>query len=68
MCLRKTCWPSTSSPADLPAFIAALDSVHSVIRYWTATGCLILQAKAAPVKVRLAARLGGEYPPRIDGA
>ncbi|OHB79396.1 MAG: hypothetical protein A2Z25_17745 [Planctomycetes bacterium RBG_16_55_9] len=37
----------------LPKLIAACNDPHPVIRYWGATGCLILQAKAAPAKDKL---------------
>jgi arylsulfatase A-like enzyme len=43
--------------AQLPAFLAALQDPHPVIRYWAATGCLILQAQAAPARERLLACL-----------
>lgn len=53
---------SDRSPANLPAFIAALDDPHPVIRYWAVTGCLILAEKAAPAKAKLRARLNDECP------
>lgn len=37
----------------LPEFITALADPHPVVRYWGATGCLILKEKAAPAKTRL---------------
>lgn len=40
-------------PAALPALIQALDDPHPVIRYWGATGCLVLQERAAPAKTKL---------------
>ncbi|MEX1115822.1 MAG: sulfatase-like hydrolase/transferase [Akkermansiaceae bacterium] len=40
-------------PARLPGFIAALSDPHPVVRYWAATGCLILKENAAPAKTKL---------------
>lgn len=40
-------------PARLPEFITALSDPHPVVRYWAATGCLILKEKAAPAKTEL---------------
>lgn len=48
---------SEGDPDHLPEFIAALGDSHPVIRYWAATGCLILKEKAAPAKVKLHALL-----------
>jgi HEAT repeat protein len=53
---------SDRNPAHLPAFLAALDDAHPVIRYWAATGCLILADKAAPAKAKLRALLNDEWP------
>jgi arylsulfatase A-like enzyme len=53
---------SDRNPANLPAFLAALDDPHPVIRYWAVTGCLILADKAAPAKAKLRARLDDEWP------
>jgi N-sulfoglucosamine sulfohydrolase len=47
--------------ANLPDFLTALDDPHPVVRYWAATGCLILADKAAPAKARLRARLDDEW-------
>ena len=44
-------------PARLPDFITALSDSHPVVRYWGATGCLILKEKAAPAKPKLQALL-----------
>jgi len=41
--------------------IAACNDPHPVIRYWGATGCLILQKKAAPAKRQLKALLNDEW-------
>ena len=43
--------------AHLPAFMGALVDSNPLIRYWAATGCLILQDKAAPAKTILSALL-----------
>jgi N-sulfoglucosamine sulfohydrolase len=53
---------SDRQPANLPAFLAALEDPHPVIRYWAATGCLILADKSAPAKAKLTARLADELP------
>ena len=52
---------SDRNPAHLPALTAALDDPHPVIRYWAATGCLILGDRAAPAKANLQARLADEW-------
>ncbi len=41
---------SSRDASHLPALQAALKDPHPVIRYWAATGCLILQDKAEPAK------------------
>lgn len=53
---------SDHSPANLPVFLTALDDPHPVLRYWAATGCLILADKAAPAKAKLRALLNDEWP------
>ena len=53
---------SDGLPSNLPAFIAALDDPHPVLRYWAATGCLILRDKAAPAKAKLLERLNDDWP------
>jgi hypothetical protein len=53
---------SDRNPAHLPAFVAALEDSHPIIRYWAATGCLILQSKAEPAKAKLFALLHDEWP------
>jgi N-sulfoglucosamine sulfohydrolase len=45
----------------LPDLIAALDSPHPVLRYWGATGCLILQEQAAPARTKLLELLDDEW-------
>ncbi len=52
---------SERNPAHLPTFLAALDDPHPIIRYWAATGCLILQDKAAAAKDKLRARLADDF-------
>jgi N-sulfoglucosamine sulfohydrolase len=53
---------SDRSAAHLPAFIAALDDPDPVIRYWAATGCLILESAAAPAKAKLLTALNDAWP------
>lgn len=48
---------SSGDPANLPLFQKALDDAHPLIRYWAATGCLILHDQAAAAKKALLARL-----------
>lgn len=48
-------------PSNLPALVAALDDPHPVLRYWAATGCLILRDKAAPARARLHERLTDDW-------
>lgn len=52
---------SDRDPVRLPDFIAALDDPHPVIRYWAATGCLILGDKAAPARAKLRACLEDDW-------
>lgn len=52
---------SNRDPNNLPALIAALDDPHPVIRYWAATGCLILRDKAAPARQKLQQHLTDEW-------
>jgi len=52
---------SDRNAAHLPAFVEALNDPHPVIRYWAATGCLLLADKAAPAKAGLSARLSDDY-------
>ncbi len=44
---------SSSDPAKLPDLVKGLTSPDPVIRYWAASGCLILGKAAAPVSVDL---------------
>jgi hypothetical protein len=49
---------ATSRDASkLPELMTALDDAHPVVRYWAATGCLVLKGEAAPAKPRLLALL-----------
>ncbi len=48
-------------PSNLPALVAALDDPHPVLRYWAATGCLILRDKAAPARAGLRERLSDDW-------
>jgi arylsulfatase A-like enzyme len=53
---------SDRDPAHLPELIAALDDPHPILRYWAATGCLILEKKAVAAKEKLRQRLADEWP------
>lgn len=44
---------SDGDPRNLPALADGLDSPHPIMRYWAATGCLILKEKASPVASQL---------------
>ena len=49
---------ATSRDASkLPELLTAMDDPHPVVRYWAATGCLVLKDKAAPAKRKLLALL-----------
>lgn len=47
--------------SQLPTLIKALSDPHPVMRYWAATGCLVLQGKSAPAKVALLPLLKDEW-------
>jgi len=47
--------------ASIDKLITACNDPHPVIRYWAATGCLILQTKAMPAKDKLKALLNDEW-------
>ncbi len=49
---------SSSDPANLPALVKALTSPDPVIRYWGATGCLILGKSASSAVAALTEALG----------
>lgn len=46
---------------NLPMLLAALEHPHPVIRYWAATGCLILKDQAAMAKAKLRERLNDQW-------
>src|SRR5690606_6021306 len=48
-------------PANLPALIAALRDDHPVVRYWGATGCLILKDQSQPAKHALLTSLNDSW-------
>jgi arylsulfatase A-like enzyme len=52
---------TSRDPSALNKLIAACSDKHPVIRYWAATGCLILQEKAAPATDVLLKLLDDEY-------
>ncbi len=53
---------ATSRDASaLPKLLAACEDQHPVIRYWGATGCLILQEKASQAKKKLRKLLDDEW-------
>lgn len=52
---------SEGNEAHLKKLIHALDDQNPIMRYWAATGCLILRDKAAPAKDKLRERLTDEY-------
>jgi arylsulfatase A-like enzyme len=51
---------SERDSANVPAFTKALADSHPVVRYWGATGCLILKARAREAKPALIAGLEDE--------
>jgi N-sulfoglucosamine sulfohydrolase len=53
---------SDRNPAHLPSIQTALDDPNPVIRYWGATGCLILDKQSAPAKKKLLRLLADEWP------
>lgn len=52
---------SDRNVAHLPALVAAMSDPNPVVRYWGATGCVILQDQAAPATAALQQRLGDEW-------
>jgi len=52
-------------PARLPVFTANLDDANEVIRYWAASGLLILGPAASPAADALSARLAAETSPQV---
>jgi hypothetical protein len=45
----------------LPALIEAMKDSHPIVRYWGATGCVILQEQSAPAKEALRKLLSDEW-------
>ncbi len=52
---------SDGDSKNLPVFIAALDDAHPIVRYWAATGCLILKDNAASAKDKLRGTLNDAW-------
>jgi N-sulfoglucosamine sulfohydrolase len=52
---------SSGDPAALPALLKAMGDPHPVIRYWGATGCLILREDAAPARAALRTLIEDEW-------
>jgi hypothetical protein len=52
---------TSRDPAALPELMAALNDEHPVVRYWGATGCLVLQQKAAPAQEKLLELLQDDF-------
>lgn len=53
---------SSRDVASLDKLMAACDDDHPVVRYWGATGCLILKEKAGPAKSKLKAMTKDKWP------
>jgi arylsulfatase A-like enzyme len=53
---------TSRDPAALEKLLAACGDAHPVVRYWGATGCLVLQDKAAPAKATLKKLLRDDWP------
>lgn len=52
----------SGNATNVPAFQEHLAAKHPVMRYWAATGCLILKEKSAPAKDALIAALADPMP------
>jgi N-sulfoglucosamine sulfohydrolase len=52
---------SEGDSAHLPDLMAGLEDEHPLIRYWAATGCLILEEQAAPATRELNGLLADEW-------
>ena len=52
---------SDGDVTNLPALLTALEDLHPVVRYWAATGCLILKDQAASAKAKLKELLRDEW-------
>jgi arylsulfatase A-like enzyme len=53
---------SSRNASAIQKLITACNDNHPVIRYWGATGCLILRDKAAPAKQKLQSLLRDDWP------
>jgi hypothetical protein len=53
---------TSRDPGALEKLLAACADPHPVVRYWGATGCLVLQDKAAPAKATLKKLLKDDWP------
>ena len=51
-----------ADPENLPALITEFKNKHSAVRFWAATGCVILGEKAVPAKPGLLQLLNDESP------
>lgn len=52
---------SDGDPQNLPSLVTSLDDPHPIVRYWAATGCLILKNKATLAKTKLTERLYDDW-------
>jgi hypothetical protein len=52
---------SDGDPRNLPSLVKSLEDPHPIVRYWAATGCLILKNKASPAKAKLTERLNDDW-------
>lgn len=52
---------SDGDPRNLPSLVTSLDDPHPIVRYWAATGCLILKNKASMAKSKLTERLNDDW-------
>ncbi len=52
---------SDGEPRNLPSLVTSLDDPDPIVRYWAATGCLILKNKASPAKAKLTERLKDDW-------
>ncbi len=52
---------SDGDPRNLPSLVTSLDDPHPIVRYWAATGCLILKNKASLAKSKLTELLNDDW-------
>ena len=52
---------SDGDPRNLPSLVTSLDDPHPIVRYWAATGCLILKNKASSAIAKLKERLNDDW-------